>query len=75
MSQSLRHLTDLATRLQQEAPPSDDGLTGFTGFVADVIARIGELGVGALVFLETVFPRCPARRSWASLAGRPRRAA
>jgi membrane protein DedA with SNARE-associated domain len=45
---------------QEAAPPSDDGLTGFTGFVADVIARIGELGVGALVFLETVFPPLPS---------------
>lgn len=60
MSQSLRPLIDLATRLQQEAPPIDDGLTGFTGFVADVIAWIGEVGVGALVFLETVFPPLPS---------------
>jgi membrane protein DedA with SNARE-associated domain len=60
MSQSLRHLTDLAARFQQEVPPGDDGLTGFTGFVADVIAWIGEVGVGALVFLETVFPPLPS---------------
>ncbi len=60
MSQSLRQLTEIAARLQQEAPPSDDGLTGFTGFVADVIAWIGEIGVGALVFLETVFPPLPS---------------
>ncbi len=46
---------------QQAAPPSgDDGLEGFTGFVADVIAWIGEVGVGALVFLETVFPPLPS---------------
>ena len=75
MSQSLRHLTDLATRLHQEVPPSDDGLTGFTGFVADVIARIGELGVGMLVFLETVFPPLPSEAvlglaGWEAQAGR-----
>jgi len=51
---------DLMVLFQQASPPSDDGLTGFTGFVADVIAAIGELGVGALVFLETVFPPLPS---------------
>lgn len=60
MSQTLRQLTDLATLLQQDLLPDDDGLTGFTGFVADVIAWIGEVGVGALVFLETVFPPLPS---------------
>ncbi|MBX3031533.1 MAG: DedA family protein [Chloroflexi bacterium] len=45
---------------QQATPHDEDGLTGFTGFVADVIAWIGEVGVGALVFLETVFPPLPS---------------
>lgn len=48
-------------QLFQQAEPHDaDGLTGFTGFVADVIAWVGEVGVGALVFLETVFPPLPS---------------
>jgi membrane protein DedA with SNARE-associated domain len=45
---------------QEAVPRGGDGLTGFTGFVADVIARVGELGVGILVFLETVFPPLPS---------------
>lgn len=38
----------------------DDGLTGLTGFAADVIDRIGEAGVGVLTFVETVFPPIPS---------------
>jgi membrane protein DedA with SNARE-associated domain len=38
----------------------DDGLEGFTGFVADVIVELGEFGVGLLVFIETVFPPIPS---------------
>jgi membrane protein DedA with SNARE-associated domain len=38
----------------------DDGLTGLTGFAADVIDAIGEVGVGVLTFTETVFPPIPS---------------
>jgi membrane protein DedA with SNARE-associated domain len=38
----------------------DDGLSGFTGFVADIIVRLGEFGVLVLVFVETVFPPIPS---------------
>lgn len=38
----------------------DDGLTGFTGLVADIIVALGEIGVGTLVFIETVFPPIPS---------------
>jgi membrane protein DedA with SNARE-associated domain len=38
----------------------DDGLTGLSGFAADVIAAIGEVGVGLLTFVETVFPPIPS---------------
>jgi membrane protein DedA with SNARE-associated domain len=40
--------------------PGDDGLTGFTGFVADLIVAFGEVGVFALVLIETVFPPIPS---------------
>lgn len=39
---------------------SDDGLTGLTGLAADVIDAIGEIGVGALTFVESVFPPIPS---------------
>lgn len=38
----------------------DDGLVGLSGLAADVIAAIGEIGVGALTFVETVFPPVPS---------------
>lgn len=38
----------------------DDGLTGLTGLAADVIDAIGEVGVGALTFVESVFPPIPS---------------
>ena len=41
-----------------EANP--DGLTGLSGVAADVIAAIGEVGVGFLTFVETVFPPIPS---------------
>jgi membrane protein DedA with SNARE-associated domain len=36
------------------------GLTGLTGVAADVIEAIGEIGVGTLTFVETVFPPIPS---------------
>lgn len=38
----------------------DDGLTGLIGMAADVIDAFGELGVGVLTFVETVFPPIPS---------------
>jgi membrane protein DedA with SNARE-associated domain len=48
-----------ALAFAQEAKP-EDGLHGFTGWAADVIAELGEVGVGVLVFIETVFPPIPS---------------
>jgi membrane protein DedA with SNARE-associated domain len=36
------------------------GLTGLSGFVADVLAGLGEVGVGLLTLAETVFPPIPS---------------
>ena len=59
------------------APPpgADDGLTGFTGMVADLIVAFGELGVFLLVFIETVIPPIPSElvltlAGWQSQVGR-----
>jgi membrane protein DedA with SNARE-associated domain len=38
----------------------DDGLVGLSGVAADVIAASGEVGVGLLTFVETVFPPVPS---------------
>ena len=44
----------------QEDEEIDDGLSGFTGWTADVIVELGEFGVGLFVFIETVFPPIPS---------------
>jgi membrane protein DedA with SNARE-associated domain len=44
--------------LSVSAPAGE--LPGLTGFVADVIARLGEIGVGVLTAVETVFPPIPS---------------
>jgi len=36
------------------------GLSGIAGFAEDLMSALGELGVGALVLLETVFPPIPS---------------
>lgn len=46
--------------LQQGTEVAEHGLSGFSGFAADVIIAVGELGVMALVFVETVFPPIPS---------------
>jgi membrane protein DedA with SNARE-associated domain len=33
---------------------------GLTGFVMDVVSRLGEVGIGLLTLLETVFPPVPS---------------
>ncbi|GAA2071363.1 DedA family protein [Williamsia deligens] len=42
------------------AATDDHGFTGITGFAADVLERFGSVGIGFLVFLETVFPPIPS---------------
>jgi membrane protein DedA with SNARE-associated domain len=44
--------------LSVSAPAGE--LPGLSGFVADVIARMGEIGVGVLTAVETVFPPIPS---------------
>jgi membrane protein DedA with SNARE-associated domain len=41
-------------------PAGSQGLTGLTGLVADVVDALGEVGVGLLTLLETVFPPIPS---------------
>lgn len=36
------------------------GLTGISGFFADLLATLGEVGVGVLTFVETVIPPVPS---------------
>jgi membrane protein DedA with SNARE-associated domain len=38
----------------------DDGLTGLTGLAADVMVSLGEVGVGLLTLVESVFPPIPS---------------
>ncbi|MBM7832899.1 membrane protein DedA with SNARE-associated domain [Agromyces cerinus] len=38
----------------------DHGFTGLTGFAADVLNNLGDLGVGVLVFLEVLIPPIPS---------------
>ena len=44
----------------RSAATEPQGLTGLSGFVADVVARLGEAGIGLLTLLETVFPPIPS---------------
>lgn len=51
----------LITAALAQAPAGEsEGLTGLTGFVADLMTRFGEVGVGALTLVETVFPPIPS---------------
>ncbi|GAA2444779.1 DedA family protein [Agromyces soli] len=38
----------------------DHGFTGLTGFAADVLNALGDVGVGVLVFLEVLIPPIPS---------------
>ncbi|MFK3676133.1 DedA family protein [Microbacterium sp. NPDC090218] len=38
----------------------EHGFTGLTGFAADVLTSLGDLGVGLLVFLEVLIPPIPS---------------
>lgn len=42
------------------AGQQDTGLTGLSGFIAEVIGRMGEPGVAVLTAAETVFPPIPS---------------
>ncbi len=39
---------------------SDHGFSGLTGFAADVLTQLGDIGVGVLVFLEVLVPPIPS---------------
>jgi membrane protein DedA with SNARE-associated domain len=38
----------------------DHGFTGLTGFAADLLAAVGDVGVGILVFIEVMVPPVPS---------------
>jgi membrane protein DedA with SNARE-associated domain len=42
------------------ASDADHGFTGLTGFAADVLTSLGDIGVGVLVFLEVLVPPIPS---------------
>jgi membrane protein DedA with SNARE-associated domain len=42
------------------ATVADHGFTGLTGFAADVLTALGDIGVGVLVFLEVLVPPIPS---------------
>ncbi|MBT2473210.1 DedA family protein [Microbacterium sp. ISL-103] len=39
---------------------SDHGFSGLTGFAADVLTGLGDIGVGVLVFVEVLIPPIPS---------------
>ena len=39
---------------------TEHGFTGLTGFAADVLTALGDIGVGVLVFLEVLVPPIPS---------------
>lgn len=39
---------------------ADHGFTGLTGFAADILTALGDVGVGVLVFLEVLVPPIPS---------------
>ncbi|MGI9822337.1 DedA family protein [Agromyces sp. Marseille-Q5079] len=39
---------------------ADHGFTGLTGFAADILNAMGDVGVGVLVFLEVLIPPIPS---------------
>lgn len=39
---------------------NEHGFTGLTGFAADVLTALGDIGVGVLVFLEVLVPPIPS---------------
>lgn len=45
---------------QASASAEGEGLGGLSGFVVDVVERLGEVGIGLLTLVETVFPPIPS---------------
>lgn len=43
-----------------DSSASDHGFSGLTGFAADVLTQLGDIGVGVLVFLEVLVPPIPS---------------
>ena len=39
---------------------ADHGFTGLTGFAADILTALGDVGVGVLVFVEVLIPPIPS---------------
>lgn len=42
------------------ATDAEHGFTGLTGFAADVLTALGDVGVGVLVFVEVLIPPIPS---------------
>jgi membrane protein DedA with SNARE-associated domain len=42
------------------ATSADHGFTGLTGFAADILTALGDIGVGVLVFIEVLIPPIPS---------------
>lgn len=42
------------------ATATEHGFTGLTGFAADVLSALGDIGVGVLVFIEVLIPPIPS---------------
>ncbi|MFF5625921.1 DedA family protein [Microbacterium sp. NPDC012755] len=42
------------------ATAAEHGFTGLTGFAADVLTALGDVGVGVLVFMEVLIPPIPS---------------
>ncbi|AXL11620.1 DedA family protein [Microbacterium foliorum] len=42
------------------ANTADHGFTGLTGFAADILTALGDIGVGILVFIEVLIPPIPS---------------
>ena len=57
---AVRHVTASAAGASTGSGPGSAELTGLAGFVAGLIDALGELGVGLLTALETVFPPIPS---------------
>jgi membrane protein DedA with SNARE-associated domain len=53
-------LSALSTGSAPSPETVDDGLTGLSGLAADVMTSLGEVGVGLLTLVETVFPPIPS---------------
>lgn len=49
-----------ASMAAADSAASDHGFSGLTGFAADVLTQLGDIGVGVLVFLEVLVPPIPS---------------